>query len=264
MFIHLTTHSSYSLQEGIATPAELALAAKAQGMPALGLTDHRLLTGSVEFIHACRDSGIQPILGLEIIVDTRKINLLATSQEGWSNLCRLSSALALQDEPDLPQAWGFLATYAKDVIALSGAQGDQGAKHFKILKDIFGNLLYLTLQDPAIGLSQSRFARSMGVPMVVTHPVYYLRQDQAALQRTLSAVRLNQTIESLSSEDVAPEGAYFLSQGEMLRRFHGFQSALKRTQEIAERCTFDLPLGVPNMPQILIPDGLDPSPLNDN
>ncbi|MBT6061805.1 MAG: DNA polymerase III subunit alpha [Anaerolineae bacterium] len=259
MFIHLTTHSSYSLQEGIATPAELALAAKAQGMPALGLTDHRLLTGSVEFIHACRDSGIQPILGLEIIVDTRKINLLATSQEGWSNLCRLSSALALQDEPDLPQVWEFLATYAKDLIALGSAEGKQAEKQFEVLKEIFGNRLYLTLQDPSIGLPLSHYARSVGVPIVATHPIYYIKPEQAALQRTLSAVRLNQTIESLSSEDVAPEGAYFLSQGEMLRRFHGFQSALKRTQEIAERCTFDLPLGVPNMPQVPIPDGLDPS-----
>ena len=50
MYIHLTTHSAYSLQEGLALPAELAQAAAAAGMPALGLTDHRLLTGSVEFV----------------------------------------------------------------------------------------------------------------------------------------------------------------------------------------------------------------------
>lgn len=66
MTIHLTCHSTYSLQEGLAKPAELVQAAQAHGMPALGLTDHNLLTGSIEFITACRDAGIQPILGLEI------------------------------------------------------------------------------------------------------------------------------------------------------------------------------------------------------
>jgi DNA polymerase III alpha subunit len=45
MYIHLTTHSTYCLQEGLMTPTELVQAAQANGMPALGLTDHNLLTG---------------------------------------------------------------------------------------------------------------------------------------------------------------------------------------------------------------------------
>ena len=259
MFTHLTTHSSYSLQEGLATPAELVQAAKAQGMSALGLSDHNLLTGAVEFVHACKDAEIQPLLGLEIDLNTGRLPLLATSPEGWANLCRLSSALALQDDPERPCSLDLLASFSNDLIALGSAKGKEAAKQFEILKDIFGNRLYLSLQDPSIGLPLSSFARSMGVPMVVIHPIYYLKPEQAALQRTLTAVRLNQPINTLSDEDLAPTGAYFLSQGEMLRRFHGFQAALKETQAIAERCTFDLPLGVPNMPQIPIPGGLTPS-----
>ena len=82
MFIHLTTRSAYSLQEGLLSPAELAQAAQARGMAALGLTDHRLLTGSVEFVHACKEADIQPMLGLEIDLETGKLALLATSMEG--------------------------------------------------------------------------------------------------------------------------------------------------------------------------------------
>jgi DNA polymerase III alpha subunit len=82
MYIHLTTHSAYSLQEGLLSPSELVQAAQTQNMPALGLTDHRLLAGSVEFVHACKEAGIQPILGLEIDLDTGKLALLATSMEG--------------------------------------------------------------------------------------------------------------------------------------------------------------------------------------
>ncbi|MBT3391573.1 MAG: DNA polymerase III subunit alpha [Chloroflexi bacterium] len=257
MFVHLATHSTYSLQEGLATPAELAQAARSNNMTALGLTDHRLLTGAVEFVHACKDAGIQPLLGLEIDLDTGRLPLLATSPQGWANLCRLSSAIAFQDDPELPCSLDLLANHATGLVALGSAGGEEADKQFGLLKDIFGNRLYLALQDPTSGLSLSRFARSMGVSMVVTHPIYYLRPEQAALQRTLTAVRLNQPINALSPEDTAPEGTYFLSPGEIHRRFHGFQSALLRTEEIAERCTFELPLGVPNMPQIPIPEGLD-------
>jgi DNA polymerase III alpha subunit len=66
MFFHLTVHSAHSLQEGSSSSTELVQAAIPQGMPALGLTDHRLLTGAVEFVQACKEAGIQPILGMEI------------------------------------------------------------------------------------------------------------------------------------------------------------------------------------------------------
>ena len=95
MYLHLTTHSAYSLQEGILPPEELVLAAKKHGMPTLGITDYHLLTGTVEFVPACKQASIQPILGLEIDLEHGSMQLLAASIEGWSNLCKLSSSLAL-------------------------------------------------------------------------------------------------------------------------------------------------------------------------
>ncbi len=97
MYIHLTVHSAFSLQEGLMTPSDLVQAARADGMSALGLTDHNLLTGAVEFAAACKAASIRPIIGLEINLNEGLVSLLATSLEGWSNLCRLSSAIALRD-----------------------------------------------------------------------------------------------------------------------------------------------------------------------
>ncbi len=256
MFIHLTTHSAYSLQEGLLSPSELVQAARAQGMSALGLTDHRLLTGSVEFVRACKDANIQPILGLEIDLETGKLPLLATSMEGWSNLCRLSSALALRDDPEAPCSLEVLETYSNDLIALSDTQGDSYGQRLDQIKDVFGDRLYLSLQDPSKGLPLSNLTRRLKIPMVVTHPVYYLTPEQAKLQRTLTAIRLNLRVDQLPPDAVAPLGAYFTSEAEMHRSFSGFQSALERTQEIAERCQFDLPLGVANMPNVPLPNGM--------
>jgi DNA polymerase-3 subunit alpha len=250
MYLHLTTHSAYSLLEGLPLPAELVQVAKANGMSALGLTDHHTLTGAIEFVHACQDAGIQPILGLEIDLEIGRLPLLATSLAGWSNLCRLSSALALRADPEAPCPVELLAENSKGLIALGQNEAQLGA-----LKEIFPKRLYLTLTDPARGLPRTRLAGQFGLPVVATHPVYYLSPDQAALQRTLAAIRLIQPVEKLPPEAIAPPGAYFASVAEMEMRFAHFPKAIRATQEIAERCQFDLPLGVPHMPVIPLPDG---------
>ena len=119
MYIHLTTHSAFSLQEGLATPGELAKAAQANGMTALGLTDHNLLTGVIQFVTACKAVDIQPIVGLEIDFNDGPVSLFATSLEGWSCLCRLGSSINLRDNPDVPCTLDMLASCSNDLIAIS-------------------------------------------------------------------------------------------------------------------------------------------------
>lgn len=234
MSIHLTCHSTYSLQEGLATPAELIQAAQRHGMSALGLTDHNLLTGAVEFVTACREAGIQPILGLELDLEGMPLSLLATSFDGWSNLCRLSSTAALQDAPC---SIDLLAAHSKDLIALS--------RNPNPLIEIFGDRLYFALSDPAQSISNH-------VRSVAAHPIYYINPEQAALQRTLTAIRLNRSVDKVPVQT----GAHFLSPQEMKHRFASFPEALSATFEIAERCRFDFPLGVPRMPTVPLPEGV--------
>ena len=250
MYIHLTTHSAYSLLEGLALPGELAQAAQANGMPALGLTDHRTLTGSIEFVRACQEAGIQPILGLEIDLEGGRLPLLATSMVGWSTLCRLSSALALRDDPEAPCPLDLLASHSNDLIALGSEEVP-----LETLKEIFPGRLYLSLQNPARGLAMIHLARKLGVALVATHPVYYLTPEQAALQRTVSAIRTIQPLASLPPQVSAPPGAHFVSTVEMEARFEHFPKTLETTLEIGERCKFSLPLGVAHMPTVPLPAG---------
>ena len=248
MYAHLTTHSAYSLQEGLIPPADLVQAAQSNGMPAIGLTDLNLLTGSIEFFIACKKAGIQPVIGLEINLDHGLLNLLATSLEGWSNLCRLSSALALRDDPETPCSLDLLSSFSKDLIALSNEP--------KSLKEIFSDRLYVSLRNPSSTASLSRLASTLALPTVVTHPIYFLRSEQATLQRTLTAIRLNKTISTIPSNAAAPSNAYFMSSHEMNTRFKEYPEALAATKEIAERCKFDLPIGVPQMPTVPLPAGV--------
>jgi DNA polymerase III alpha subunit len=248
MYIHLTTHSAFSLQEGLMTPADLVQAAQAHGMPAIGLTDHNLLTGAIEFFTACKQNGLQPIIGLEVDLGHAPLNLLATCLEGWSNLCRLSSALALRDDPEVPCTLDMLSQYSKDLIALSSEP--------KALKEIFLDRLYVALRDPSSAASLSSLAHTLALPTVVTHPIYFLCPEQATLQRTLTAIRLNKTISTIAEDAVAPSNAWFMSSHEMETRFKEYPEALAATMEIAERCKFDLPIGKSQMPTVPLPAGV--------
>ena len=230
------------------TPSDLAQAARADGMSALGLTDHNLLTGAVEFAAACKAASIRPIIGLEINLNEGPVSLLATSLEGWSNLCRLSSAIALRDDPEAPCSLAVLASYSKDLVALS--------RQPQRLRDVFQDRLYVSIRNPGEANSLSELAHTLSLPSVVTHPVYYLTPNQAILQRTLAAVRLNQTITILPQEAAAPPDSYFISAQEIETRFKDYPEALASTLEIAERCKFDLPIGSSHMPTVPLPEGV--------
>ncbi len=193
------------------TPTDLAQAAQANQMSAIGLTDHNLLTGVIEFVVTCKAAGIQPIIGLEINLNDGPLSLLATSLEGWSSLCRLSSTLALRDDPDAPCSLNILVSNSKDLIALS-SQPEQ-------LREIFRDRLYVNMYDPEQAQSLFKLAHRLALPTVVTHPVYYLTPDQATLQRTLAAVRLNKTIATLRKEAALPD-SYFLSAPDLEEKSH--------------------------------------------
>jgi DNA-directed DNA polymerase III PolC len=255
-FIHLTTHSAYSLGEGLLLPAELAQAAAAEGMPALGLTDHRMLTGAVAFVAACREAGIQPLLGLEVDLETGPLALLATSMEGWSNLCRLSSALALGPDPEADCPLELLAKFSPDLIAISGDHGDPSGRRLARLKESFPDRLYVALDDLGDAVRLSDLATKLSLPVVVTHPVYYLTPEQAPLQRTLAAIRQNLPLERVPPETVAPAGSYFAGAAEIEARFRSFPAALAACAEIAGRCGFELPIGVAHMPTVPLPPGM--------
>ena len=274
MALLLATHSAYSLLEGLALPAELVQAAAGYGMPALGLADHRLLSGTIEFASACKQAGIQPILGLEIdltwdalpagpALRSGRLVLLATGLEGWASLCRLSSALQLRDAPEgsvvLPEApcsLELLAAFSNGLLAISSPQDDPSGQRLERLSELFPGRLYVALDDPASGMPLTRLARRVRLPVVALPPVYYLKPEQAGLQRTVSAIRLNTTLARLPEAAAAPAQASFLGPAELAARFRAFPAALAASDEIAARCKFDLPLGVAHMPQVPLPPGL--------
>lgn len=266
-FVPLNLHSNYSLLEGLPSPSEWVQAAAARGLPALALTDHRLLTGAVEFYTACRKAGVQPLLGLDLELDypdgPRRATLLAAGPQGWPNLCRLSSALMLTGSEDLCLPLSVLDEHSTDLLLLAGDLGDPGGRRLAALTELFPGRLYRALAVPPGGsreelLRQAEAARRLNLPITAAPPAFYLQPEQAALQRTLAAIRCNLPVGRLSPQDVAPPGAWFLSAEEMRLQYGAVPGALESTLEIATRCALELPLGQPFYPQVPLPPGQTP------
>ncbi len=145
-FIHLHTHSHYSLLDGLAKIDDLIGRAKELDMDALALTDHGNLYGAIEFYKKASKAGVKPILGMEAYValgsrfdkqlskenlKTKKENynhltLLCENETGWKNLLRLSSKAHLEGFYYKPRVdKELLREYHEGIIALSGCIGGE-------------------------------------------------------------------------------------------------------------------------------------------
>src|SRR6478609_6639477 len=127
-YVELHAHSAFSFLDGASTPAELAAAAAALGYPALALTDHDGVWGSMEFAHACKGLGLRPITGAELTLeDGAHLTLLVEEASGYRNLCRLLTAAHshTRDGPQRKagQLWTtleLLAEHAEGLVCLTG------------------------------------------------------------------------------------------------------------------------------------------------
>src|ERR671937_2279326 len=99
-YVELHAHSSYSFLDGASLPEELAVRAAELGYPALALTDHDGVYGSLEFAHAAKHFGVRPITGAELtLADRSHVTLLVETPEGYANLCRLITAAHAHTRP---------------------------------------------------------------------------------------------------------------------------------------------------------------------
>lgn len=136
MFVHLHSHSQYSVLDACPTVEELADKAAQYGMPATALTDHGNMYGAVEFYKACLAKKVKPIIGCEVYVapnsrfDMKKergekaayhLTLLAKNMQGYRNLCKLTSMAFLEGFYYHPRIdLDILEQHCEGLICLSG------------------------------------------------------------------------------------------------------------------------------------------------
>jgi DNA-directed DNA polymerase III PolC len=166
----------------------------------------------------------------------------------------------LQSSDGEPVQEDVLASCSQDLVAVS-ISAESGQSFMGWLREAFGDRAYAALRvsvtaDLDIARVSASRAAAVGLKTIAMHPVFYLRADQAPLQRSVSAIRMNTTVGAVPPDQTAPPAAHFLGDAEMRSRYGEFAGALERTLELAERCKVDLPVGQPHYPRLDLPNGM--------
>ncbi|MCE9628882.1 MAG: DNA polymerase III subunit alpha [Candidatus Vogelbacteria bacterium] len=288
-FVHLHTHSHYSLLDGLSKTDELVKQAKAFGMSALAVTDHGNLYGAIEFYKACKKAEIKPIIGVEAYVALRSrfdkdagvdskryhLTLLAENFTGYQNLLKLITASYLEGyyyKPRIDKE--LLRKHHEGIICLSGCPAGELAQALAVSDldrsrhiisefiDIFGKdnyFLEVMKHEEVEGNANvvkniQLMAKEFDLPIVGTWDSHYLHPDDNEAQDTLIAINTGAEVgkASLSMKG----GNYsFISPAEAEKIFQDIPGAVANTLKIAERCNLELTIGKFVFPNFAIPEG---------
>jgi DNA polymerase-3 subunit alpha len=289
-FVHLHNHSDFSLLDGAASIESLVAKAKALNMPALALTDHGNMFGSLKFYLECRKQEIKPIIGSEFYVAPGSrfsksgsegsaryyhIVLLAKDVAGYQNLLKLSTLSYVEGfyyKPRIDDE--LLQRHSRGLIALSGCMGGEiprlildgqmeaAREKARYYDELFGRgNFYLELQYQGIpeqrtilgGLSE--LARETGIPTVATNDIHYTDKEDAYAQDILICVGTGKKVSEGKRLKFAYPEFYFKSREEMARALPEFPESLRNTRVIADMCDLEIPLPGPLLPHYEVPEG---------
>jgi error-prone DNA polymerase len=258
-YVELHAHSSYSFLDGASLPEELAVRAAELGYPALALTDHDGVYGSLEFAHAAKHFGVRAITGAELtLADRSHVTVLVETPQGYANLCRLLTAAHAHTRPkenhpptDPALEQTLLEDLNEGLVCLSGC-----ARHGLAVRNpnaaarlarAFGrDRFFVELQRPYERGDARRnallrdLAANLGVPTIATCDVHAHHARRAPLQDALVAIRNRTSLEGCERERRGNHESVLMAPADVLERFPDDRDAVARTVELAERLTFDL------------------------
>jgi DNA polymerase-3 subunit alpha len=287
-FVHLHVHSTYSILDGFCKIKPLIARAKALGMPAIALTDHGTMFGTVEFFNAARDEGLNPIIGLETYIAPRRMSdrdskydkrafhllLLAENMAGYQNLLKIASASQLEGFYYVPRIdRDYLAAHSEGLIATSGclsgeiprallqSNPDKAEEKLKWYLDVFGrDHFFLEMQSHNIkGLAQVNqqiveLGQRHQVQFVAANDVHYINKEDARLQDILLAIQTGRLLSDPDRMRMTDDSYYLRTPQEMTQLFGHIPGAIENTLKIAERCSVDLTPDGYHLPLFTVPE----------
>ncbi|AZY49540.1 DNA polymerase III subunit alpha [Bordetella avium] len=281
-FVHLRVHSEFSVVDGIVRIPGLIKRVAKLGQPAVALTDLSNLFGLIKFYKSARGAGIKPIAGADVWLSNDEDRdkpfralILVRNNQGYLNLCELLSQAFLVNQykgrAEVRREW---LQGQEGLILLSGGRaGDIGhaldagntAGALALARQwaaMFPGAFYIELQragmdgDETYTQAAMRLAAEAGLPVVATHPVQFLDQDEFQAHEARVCIAEGEILADPRRVRRFSPQQYLQSSEEMHQRFADVPSALANTVEIAKRCNLSLVLGKPRLPDFPTPEGV--------
>ncbi|HEY52273.1 MAG TPA: DNA polymerase III subunit alpha [Caldilineae bacterium] len=261
-FVHLHVHSEYSLLDGLSKISDLIARTLELGQPAIALTDHGSMHGTIDFYNAATKAGVKPIIGVEAYMtrwgrpmtgrDSRKdrerhhLLLLAQNQTGYKNLLKLVSEAELNGYYYRPRIDAdLLAKYNEGLICSTGclaaevpyylsdekkpADPKMALERLHWYLDVFGrDRFYIELQEhdiPSlhkINKTLLEWAQKYDVGLIATNDVHYVRAEDASPHDILLCVQTSSTLDAKDRMRMSDGSYYLKSRAEMEAAFRPF------------------------------------------
>ncbi len=292
-FVHLHVHSHYSLLDGLTKIDDLVESAKADGSPAVALTDHGVMYGAIEFYEKCKKEGIKPIIGVEAYLTPgsrhdRTIRpdeknyyhlvLLAKNNTGYHNLIKLTSIAHVEGFYYKPRIdWEVLSQYCEGVIGTSSClageiprlllagKRDKALEKIDAYRKLFGEgNFFLELQDhPEIPEQMKlndilvELSKELNLPLIVTNDVHYLKAEDDEAQDILLCLQNKSKKEDTNRMSMLGVNYSLKPAADIAKSFAHVPEALENTVKLAEMCQLDIELGKVQLPHFEVPTGFD-------
>lgn len=290
-FCHLHLHTEYSLLDGSGKVDKIIKRAKELGMDSIAITDHGVMYGCVEFFKQAKANGIKPILGCEVYVASKSMNikhpdkenrtahlvLLVKNEVGYENLMKIVSEASIKGFYYKPRVdHDFLRKYSEGIIALSACLGgevqhylmndeyDKAKETALLYKDIFRDGFYLEIQNH--GMDEQRkvneynikLSKETGIPLVATNDVHYINKSDSKAHDILMCIQTGKTVDDENRRRYPSDQFYLKSPDEMWDMFSYVPEALENTVKIAEECNYEYKFHESKLPKFPLPEGIDP------
>lgn len=288
-FVHLHTHSEYSMLDGLGKVKKLVAQAKTMGQPALAITDHGVMHGVVEFSRAAKAQGVHPIIGLEAyqtpwqvsmeekVRDNYHLLLLAKDQTGYQNLMKLSSLSHTQGfyyKPRLDHS--TLYNHRNGLVVTTGCLGAEVPGLIKLNQigtayqqmswylDTFGREnFFIELQEHSIPELREvnkqliTWSKHFNVRMIATNDVHYCKDGDGHPHETLLCVQTRSKLSDEKRMRMSDMGYFLKSREQMEATFLPFvdlpSEVFDNTLLIAEMCNVDVEDGTYHFPDLPVP-----------
>ena len=232
MFVHLNTHSVYSSMRGLLSLPDLVDLSHSYGMDTLALTDVNGMWGFIRFVQHCKNAGLSPIAGTNLITEKDEAILLAESQYGYENICR--SVSAVHNDPNQ-----FIADILKKRCTGLFVLSHHEPTLKKLIEFIPDTHLFIELRPGIQESFSKKLAKKMNLEVVATGDVYFRDPGDHDAHVTLRAIKDNTTLEQIDLKECKSDQHWFRSEADMVKLFPNSLDALNNSRYLADCCKTD-------------------------